>query len=292
LVLGCTLSWLGIGVIAELAHGTFQPGVAGYRFMGVFYPNIMAGNCVLLTLSALSLSFMVPEKKRLLQVVTFIAIVFLILTASRTAMGTLAVLLALFVWFKASAPKKAFFSAALGMSAVCILLICSVGEFKNPTEWISMGRVDHDLGSLTGRIPLWQELLDVYASQKPVAGHGYGAFWTPEHIDDVAASLYWSPAYAHSTYIDLVLSIGLIGAILFVLAIASALVRSVRLETRYPAVGYGFIALLLAYILLDGTLETNFGATSFMSFFGSCAVVYVLCSPGRSLRRQRNYAWA
>lgn len=284
LVFGCTLSWLSLGVMAELSHGTFQPWRPDYRFMGMFYPNIMAGNCVLLTLSSFYLCFAVPERKRLLQVVGCLAIAFLVLTGSRTAMGTLLMLLALFVWFKASTPKKLLVGGAIGLAAACLLAVLTVGDFKDPTELASMGRVDHDLGSLTGRVPLWQELVDVYASQKPLAGHGFGAFWTPDRIEDVAESQGWSPAYAHSTYIDLLLSIGLVGAILFVAAIVPALVRAARLEARFPAAGYGFIALLLACILVDGVLETNFGATSFMSFFGSCAVIYVLCSARRSLQ--------
>jgi O-antigen ligase len=289
LVFGCALAWLGIGILSELAHNTFRPWQPWYRFMGVFYPNIMAGNCVLLALSSLYLSYAVPTKKRVLQVVGGVAIVFLVLTGSRTAIGTLVMLLALFLWFKASPAKKLFSGAMLAIAAACLMTLATVGDLENPTEWTAMGRVDHELSSLTGRVPLWDELLHRYASQKPFVGHGYGAFWTPNHIDDVAESQSWNPAYAHSTYIDLLLSVGLIGVALFVATIVPALLRAVRLETRYPAAGYGFVALLLACIVVDGVLETNFGATSFMSFFGSCAICYVLCSARQSRQMQPRY---
>jgi exopolysaccharide production protein ExoQ len=141
--------------------------------------------------------------------------------------------------------------------------------------------------SLTGRVPLWQELIDQYARHKPLAGHGYGAFWTPVHIDEVAASQGWSPAYAHSTYFDLLLSIGMIGMLMFVCLMISTLVRAAYLEGRYANCGFGFIAMLIGCILLDGTLETTFGNTSFTSFFCICGVCYALTSAAQS--RQLSY---
>ena len=69
LVFACTLTWLGVGILAELSHGTFQPWQPGYRFNGVFYPNIMAGNCLLLIVSSFYLSSVAHTNKRLLQAI-------------------------------------------------------------------------------------------------------------------------------------------------------------------------------------------------------------------------------
>jgi O-antigen ligase len=151
-----------------------------------------------------------------------------------------------------------------------------IGVIGVSSKSISMGREDNEVESLTSRLPLWEQLLGEFVSRRPLAGHGYGAFWTPDNITDVADTQGWSPGYAHSTYVDLLLSIGLIGTLLFVATMATAFVHAVRLEIWYAVAGFGFIAMMIAYLLADGALETTFGSTSFMSFFGICAVCYVL----------------
>src|SRR5205814_4897364 len=108
-----------------------------------------------------------------------------------------------FIWLLALALTSAAF--ALG-----------VGFFELSSNSVSMGRVDNDVESLSSRVPLWQQLLGEFVSQRPLAGHGYGAFWTPDHITDVADTQGWGPAYAHSIYIDLLLSIVLTGTVVFV----------------------------------------------------------------------------
>lgn len=291
LVFTCTLSWLGLGILAELSHGTFQPWQSSYRFNGVFWPNIMAGNCLLLIVSSFYLSSVTHTNKRPLQAIGGVAIVFLVLTGSRTALATLTALYGFFWFLKTSPTKRLVCASAIGLAMFFALCLLAINEFHVPAEWAALGRADHDtesLETLQGRVPLWEELLDVYACYRPFQGYGYGAFWTPNRIEDVAESQGWSPAYAHSTYIDLLISIGLIGAILFVSAIVPSLVRALRIEAQYPAVGYGFIAMVLAVILIDGALETNFGVTSFMSFFGICAVCYVLSSD----RETRHWSYA
>lgn len=291
-VFACTLTWLGLGILAEVVNGTLRPWQAGYRFNGVFYPNIMAGNCALLILSGLYLSSSVGDAKRIVQAMVVLSLTCLVLTGSRTAAGTLLVLLAIVSLIKATTRTRALISWTVAVSCAGMLFAAGLGVSSFSTDWASMGRADHDMWSLTGRVPLWENLIEEYVRYKPFAGYGYGAFWTPTHITEVAESQYWSPAYAHSAYIDLVLSVGLIGASLFVSAMILALVRVTRLEFRNVNSGYGFIAMLLGCILLDGTLETTFGSTSSTSFFCICGICCVLASAGKSRRMSYDRATA
>jgi exopolysaccharide production protein ExoQ len=276
LVFSCTLAWLSFGIVAEVSQGALQPWLAGYRFKGIFHPNIMSVNCALLILSSLYLSGGVPNGKRILYAIAAVSFVFLILTGSRTAIAAVFISL-LAVWMiTASMRKKVLIVGLTGLALAFVAAAQALNAFDVTSDWVSMGRQDHDVDSLSSRIPLWQELLNVYVPQKPLQGYGYGAFWTPAHITAVERTQGWNAPYAHCTYIDLLLSIGVIGTGLFVAGMVVAFVRASWLELRHPNAGYGFAAMLIASVLADGTMETTFGATQFMSFFAICAVCLLL----------------
>ena len=276
LVFACTLTWLGVGIVAEVAHGALQPWQAGYRFKGIFHPNIMSVNCAMLILASLYLSGGLTTKKRLLYAIAAIAFVFLLLTGSRTAIGAVFVSYGAVSMITGSLAKKLLFA---GVAALALLFVASgqlLDAFDISADWVSMGRQDHDIDSLSSRVPLWQELTNVYVAQKPLQGFGYGAFWTPAHITAIERSQGWNAPYAHCTYIDMLLSVGVIGLILFLLGMLLSFAKAAWLELRHKDAGYGFIAMVIACVLADGTMETTFGATLFMSFFGICAICYLL----------------
>jgi exopolysaccharide production protein ExoQ len=277
IVFACTVTWLGLGILAEVTQGALQPWLTGYRFKGIFHANIMSANCALLVLSSLYLSGGGGKsKKQILYAIAGIAFVFLVLTGSRTALGAVIASIAA-VFFATTTPSKRIVSLGLaGLALVFFVAAGGIEAFNLSSNSVSLGRQDNDPASLTGRLPLWSELVGNYVRQRPFAGFGYGAFWSPGHIAAVERTQGWNAPYAHCTYIDLVLSVGLIGAMLFVLAMIVAFVRASRLETQKAYAGYGFVAMVIACVLADGTMETTFGATLFMSFFGICAICFVL----------------
>src|SRR5690606_21925968 len=69
----------------------------------------------------------------------------------------------------------------------------------------SLGRVDADNVTLTGRLPIWTHVL-AYVGEHPLQGYGFDAFWTPKHLLEFAR-LGWSIPNAHSVYMDLSLSL-------------------------------------------------------------------------------------
>ena len=83
-------------------------------------------------------------------------------------------------------------------------------------EILLLGRGEETGSSLTGRLPLWQDLSQ-YIARRPWQGHGYRAFWNPRHIYEIAVSQQWVISEAHSSYFDCTLQLGLIGCTLFIL---------------------------------------------------------------------------
>ncbi|MEX2112395.1 MAG: O-antigen ligase family protein [Pirellulales bacterium] len=277
IVLACTLAWLGIGIVSELSLGTFRPWLQGYRFAGIFHPNIMGVNCALLIMASLYLVVVGARLKNgLLHVIAGVTFAFLLLTGSRTALGAMLVSIAALWFITAPASKKLVYLLFPGLVVVFVGVAAGLGAFEDFADVIAMGRNDSEMSSLTGRVPLWQELLNNYLPLNPLAGHGYGAFWTENHIAEISHYQTWAVYHAHSTYIDLVLNVGLIGAALYLTGMVLAFLSASRLEARHVRGGYGFVVMMIVYGLTAGLLESHVGSTWFFSFFGVCGICYLV----------------
>src|SRR4051794_6624360 len=139
LVFFCTATWLGLGILAEVTQGALQPWQEGYRFKGIFHPNIMSASCALLAISALYLSYGESRSKRLLQATTGAALVFLVLTGSRTALGAVVVSI-LSVWlFTASVSRRRAFIGVCGLAIAFLAMPAVLGAFDSSSKWVALG---------------------------------------------------------------------------------------------------------------------------------------------------------
>lgn len=277
IALSCTLAWLCVGIGAELSLSTFKPWQSDYRFAGIFHPNLMGANCALLTMAALYLATGKQRASRWLYLFAIAGTAFLLLTGSRTALSAMLVSLAAGWFVLAPTKNKLVFATAVILIAAVGLTAASLVTSGNADSLLALGRSDNDASSLTGRVPLWTDLLTVYVPQRYLAGYGYGAFWTEDRILEVSSSQAWSVAHAHSTYIDFVLNTGIIGAALCLSAMVLAIVTASKVEKQHARAGYGFIAMIVIYALVGGLAETYIGTTWFLSFFGIasvCLLVY------------------
>jgi exopolysaccharide production protein ExoQ len=72
--------------------------------------------------------------------------------------------------------------------------------------------------TLTGRIPMWTNLYNLYFSQRPVLGYGFNAFWySAAHRETMAQTTgYPDPiVIADNGFIDILINTGYIGFVLF-----------------------------------------------------------------------------
>jgi exopolysaccharide production protein ExoQ len=274
IVVSCTLTWMTLGILAELSLGTMRPWLSGYRFSGIFHPNRMSVNCSVLVLSSMYLYVTGQYQRKWLLGVAALAFAMVLLAASRSALGAMIVAAAV-VW-ALTAPRRhvfvgalsGFWLAALGVLLMGILQVSVTGDS------ISLGRADNDPSSLTGRLPLWEDLFH-YIGQRPFIGHGYNSFWTVDHIREISDVQSWSISTAHSTYLDLLLNVGIVGAFLCLSTLLLALLRAIRLGQKIPGAGYGFIAATILYGLTAGFFETTFGMSWFWQFFVLSSVSYM-----------------
>ena len=275
-VLGC-VGW-------DLLNGHFHPFAANYRFGGLFHPNT-TGRYLSIALVA---GLLVLPRMTGLRRVPFAALLGCLglidfKTGSRTSVLSLGV----------GASVCALLAAALSRRWRWLLMCLGVGLLACVTAFVlaggnvphvggaflHMGRTGADLSTLTGRVPAWHELLSRYVAARPYFGYGYNAFWTPDHIVSMASVVPGIAFFhAHSGYIDLLLSVGYVGAALYLLAFIASTAVLVRRYLRSPDSGLAFMVALLAMLLtgmLTESLNFNVSLPAFFTLIALANAGYV-----------------
>jgi exopolysaccharide production protein ExoQ len=287
-------SMIILGLLAELSLGTFRPLNEGYRFAGTVHPNTQASGCALLCLATGALGLL-PKKRDLSMVMLMaIALIFLILTRSRTSLLAM-ILGAGTLWtLSASTRTKVMLGVASGWATAVTLffaILVTPNVEKRLTNLALLGRGEQS-DSLTGRLPLWDELWS-YAVLRPLQGYGYQAFWTTDHIASISREMEWPITESHSAYIDALLQIGLIGLIIAITSVLICLVRSGRSVRRAPSPGTGFIFSGLVFGVIQATTESTMSLPMWAPWALACGISSVAFrtdpSPHR-IDRDENFA--
>lgn len=265
----CTTLTLAIGLGSEVVLGTFRPWEGSYRFSGVMHPNAMGANCAILLIAAVALAQVTDRGRWRFIGAAGVACVFLWLTKSRGA--GVAGLLGLAVCLALISTRRSTVMAVLITVPLLIggLLfgdqILEAGRYA-----IQMGRPDAELSTLTGRTYLWKQLLG-YLADRPLLGFGYDSFWTPTHILQVAEEQNWIVGSSHSGYLDIALSLGVVGLVPYSLFLIWALARAVRSVGRSADLEALFAVGVLIWLLSNMAVEVILLDTSLSSFI--CMII-------------------
>lgn len=277
LAVTCTAVYLAVGVASEVALGAFQPWVAGYRFSGTIHPNGQGLNCAMLFLAALGMRRADEEHKRWWTLLMLAALVFLVLTKSRTPIGLVMFSLLLFWAWRLPLPGKVFLAALTGL-VLCTLLILGDTMFPALREALRFGRTDilETGGSTTlqGRLDLWVACWP-YITDKLLLGHGYNSFWTVSNTFHLAASAGWIAGSAHSIYVDVLLGLGFIGLAGFVIMLLLALRRLLAMYALEHRPAHVFLICFFLFALAHGVLESTFIFPGLHSFLLIVATAYL-----------------
>lgn len=134
--------------------------------------------------------------------------------------------------------------------------------------------------TLTGRIPLWNQMITVMTNHNTFTGFGYGMFWR----DEAAVALVRAPfeettflgsisSGAHNMLLEFWANSGLIGiALLFAM-----LLFSMRKVQAFSEEKYIFCALILVYLMLNGLTERCLGGNYDYKMMGFLLVIAVGC---------------
>jgi O-antigen ligase len=108
--------------------------------------------------------------------------------------------------------------------------------------------------TLTGRTDIWVELAAAI-EQKPALGYGYLAFWgldsEPRYWLEKAVA--WNAPSGHNGWLDLAISLGLVGVAIFAIGLLATLWQAVSLSLRSPAgvFAIGFLAQFLLFAMSE-----------------------------------------
>jgi O-antigen ligase len=268
-----TASFLVIAIALEILAGAFQPWASGYRFAGTQHPNGEGIECGLLVLSGLAASRLEKERRWLYRSFAGAGMVFLFLTESRTSViaTSLAVLVYLVMSSRAASKKVVVISSII---ATCIV-VATLATGLSPvlTNALSKQRDgDASVESFAGRTQIWQDVTG-YILLRPLTGHGYGSFWTPEHINAISDEEKWGVPDSHSVYVDYMLTIGAVGLMLYLACLIQGLWKSMSLSHGTGNKNIPFLTGILIFGAIDGFFESSIGEGSLLMFL--CIIVLV-----------------
>ena len=270
LVVSAILIFSGVGT--EIALGTFRPASAEYRFAGTLHPNGQGAYCAMMALAAASLARRAHRGQFFLWMLCSIGVVLLILTKSRTSCG--AFLAALLVYGLLAVPLRKRIMAIAGLVWVASMLLLTSSLLVSDCANVALLGRQADADSLTGRVPLWMELVP-HVQEHFLLGHGYMTFWNPERITSVSRIFQWTIPNGHCAYLDSLLDLGAIGAVLCLATVITSMgeLRRRLVDGDY---GYEFLFVLLVCRALNSVLESGLAEpTSFPPFILVCGLLHM-----------------
>jgi O-antigen ligase len=292
-----TASLVVIGILAEVAQGTFRPWRNDYRFAGTCHPNDQGLQCALLVLAAGLIEWDSRTRNLVARGLMLLGVVGLVLSKSRTTLAALLVAVAVAVVLSSRGLQR-WIICSVGVSAICVIGIAahfgSVSTLSQTANVAAMGRTQN-VSSLTGRLPLWDALWHAVDDQ-PMLGYGFGAFWNEPNILRFSKMFRWHIPHAHNAYLDLALAIGLVGLVLHILWIVATTAIAIAQRDRYGRRADLFAACFLAFAIVHGVTESklpNLGMGGFflLTIAGSLALrateTQAVEADGRRMRRQR-----
>lgn len=119
--------------------------------------------------------------------------------------------------------------------------------------------MDHVFGvfnrntTLTGRVPMWAHLYNVYFSQRPFLGYGFNAFWYIESYRETMHVLAGYPdqiVISDNGFIDILMNTGYIGLSLFLFFYFGVWWRSFQYMRKARNLNDLFPVILMSYTLL------------------------------------------
>jgi len=246
-----------IGLASELVLQTLRPWEVDYRFSGTLHPNAQGVNCSIAFAGAFWLAKS-GIRRRFYYALAAFMFVLDVMTKSRTALGS--IVIALLIVGVATQPRG--LRKQLGLMVVCTLLLLGtwvqVNNLLSTSSALQLGRDQStsDNSSLTGRLPLWTELLGMTKSHE-FAGFGFGAFWTEKNIQQVSDDQGWGISAAHSAYVDMILAVGPFGLFLYMGTLFFGTFCALRCSGDKCQLGARFFSTILIFVVIDGVTDSE-----------------------------------
>jgi O-antigen ligase len=250
---------LGIIAISSLACALLLPDYgremdAEAAWRGVFTTKNVLGAMMLLAVVVFGVLTTRRGVARVLAVIGLVISISLIALAKATAALLIVPVLAITIPVVLTFRRN---NAAAAL-VLCFLLGVSAGGSILITQKDSVLSVLGKDATLTGRTVLWSQVVQ-HIEDRPVLGHGYGAFWEPtaSTSQQVRAAIGWDTPHSHNGLLDQWLDFGLVGVLLMLGAYFVALGRSWLALRTAPGVDGLWAMAFLVMLFLGNTTESS-----------------------------------
>jgi O-antigen ligase len=256
------LAW-AYGIVALLsiavALGLPRYGIMNFKdvsgWRGIFLHKNGLGSGMTLSALLFMLLFLDGGYKWVKGAFFVISIALLVLSKSQTALLSFVIILGL----------MPFYRALRWRSEVAIpFFIIAFLTFAGTSLWLSdnFSTVAESVGrdpTLTGRTPVWSAVWDMIL-RRPWLGYGYEGFW---QSSGSGAAYVWNSvrfkvAHSHNSFLELMLTIGIIGTFVYYLQFFCLFFKSLNLIRMTNSFSYLWPALFLSQLLFNSFTEKVF----------------------------------
>ena len=211
---------MSLAVLIVAPSAAIAAGPEGGSVRGIFNHKNHLGATMAL---GFLMEWFLPETNRRAKLLKglslFVYFVLLVVSNSMTSIVAFAATFAVVYSFKFLYSRC---KVPLPMLLVILLLGLGVAMGIESSVTDLLGRS----ADLTGRTELWTFTLNMIATH-PLLGFGLSGFWMGASQDslNVQTQLGWRPIYSHNGYLEILLSLGLVGLLLFLVVIGTGLKR-------------------------------------------------------------------
>ncbi|BAU10247.1 O-antigen polymerase [Leptolyngbya sp. NIES-3755] len=237
-----------------------QESIHAGSWKGVFgHKNVLSRYMVLSTIVFLLSLVYSRGYKVVMWIGLASSIVLVALSTSRTGLAVL-----LFLVFLVPLYSRLKFKS-IASSILPILLVLIGGSalifFVSNTEMV-LGTLGRD-ATLTGRTELWTASWE-QAMQRPLVGHGYGAFWRTMLAYEVWTKVGWAAPHSHNGYIDALIDLGFVGLALAIVSSIVVAFYGLRFLKQGKSLEGIWILLFLTFLLFYNFTESSFFRQTFL----------------------------
>ena len=261
---------------ASMLAGNFRPWVSGFRLHGTLHSNLLAHQSLVVLLIGVAL---LPSARNswFWRAVVLAMLSVILLTKTRGALASAIIGITAIKLVGRPAWSIAFAGSLLATFLLGVALVVAMAGSQIQDqlgEILILGRSE-ELGTLTGRIPLWEAVWEESAGRR-WQGFGYGAFWSIDRTEDLSKELQWFPRHAHSAYMHTILDLGYVGVELLLTLVATCLVAALRMFRATGDTAYKFYFAFLATGLVDGFVEIAYVSPRELGLFVSIVIMGIV----------------
>jgi exopolysaccharide production protein ExoQ len=158
-----------------------------------------------------------------------------------------------------------------GVAALWLVMLAGYDPLTDFRDALLLGRAEES-DTLSGRAFIWPAVL-YYIGKRPWLGYGYESFWNPGQIDVISHDLGWGLREAHNGYLDVLLSLGIVGLAIAVMTLLAATVAAAYASIRQRDPAYALPLGLLVFGLLSSVMESGMVNVMFPPFLLACCLM-------------------